>query len=172
VINTAFEQWQSEPLVHFDLAYAATAWKWIHPAVRYPRAAALPKPGGHLAVWAADAAFPSGFDPIFTEIQDDYAHIGESRIPWPPEPTPETVTADEMESSGYFDSVHTSLYVWPVRYDAHRYLACFNTFSGHIAMDATKRDYLYRAIRARLQNRPDGSLTRHWAATLTVGRRR
>src|SRR6202023_157441 len=109
---------------------------------------------------------------IFSEIQDDYAHIGESRIPWPPEPTPETVTADEMESSGYFDSVHTSLYVWPVRYDAHRYLACFNTFSGHIAMDATKRDYLYLAIRARLQNRPDGSLTRHWAPTRTAVRRR
>jgi hypothetical protein len=95
--------------------YAATAWKWIDSATRYPRAAAVLKPGGYLAVWSAGHAFPEGFDPFFTEIQREYHHIGEPRLiqgPWPPpEPAAETATADDMQSSGFFESIQTRLYV-------------------------------------------------------------
>jgi hypothetical protein len=77
-----------------------------------------------------------------------------------------------MEASGHFESVETRHYLWSIRYDADRYLALLNTFSGHIAMDPAKRYDLYREIRNRLRERTDGRLTRHWSATLTVGQRR
>jgi SAM-dependent methyltransferase len=173
VVNAAFEQWQPPANTAFDMVYAATAWKWIDPSIRYQRAADLLRPAGHLAVWAAGHAFPRGFDPFFTEIQEVYEQIGEARVVWPPpEPTPDQRTAAGMAATGHFNSIRTRQYVWSCRYNADRYIALLNTFSGHIAMDQAKRDYLYGEIRRRLNQRPDGQLTRHWSATLTVGRRR
>ncbi|MFZ1992529.1 MAG: class I SAM-dependent methyltransferase, partial [Solirubrobacteraceae bacterium] len=63
-----FETWEGKP-GSFDLVYAATAWHWVDPAVRYRKAHQLLRPGGHLAFWSALHAFPVGFDPFFTEIQ-------------------------------------------------------------------------------------------------------
>jgi hypothetical protein len=40
-------------------------------------------------------------------------------------------------------------------YAAEEYIALLNTFSGHIAMEAAKRDHLYREIRTRTGHRPN-----------------
>jgi SAM-dependent methyltransferase len=113
VVNTAFEHWQPHPNKLIDLVYAATAWKWIDPSIRYHRAAELLRPGGHLAVWAAGHAFPPNFDPFFTGIQPVYEHIGEPPIPWPPpEPAPDAGVAAEMEASGHFESIQVRHYLW------------------------------------------------------------
>jgi len=173
VVNADFEQWQPPPNTTFDMVYTATAWKWIDPTIRYQRAADLLRPSAHLAVWAAGHAFPRNFDPFFTEIQEVYEQIGEPRVEWPPpEPTPDQRTAADMTASGHFDSIRTRHYVWSCRYNADGYIALLNTFSGHFAMDGAKRDHLYGEIRRRLDQRPDGQLTRHWSATLTIGQRR
>lgn len=99
----AFESWQTDE--RFDLVYAATAWHWIDPEVRYRKARALLRPGGHLAFWSAGHAFPAGFDPFFTEIQEVYDAIGEG-VPgqWPP-PPPERMPDDraEIETTGLFE---------------------------------------------------------------------
>jgi hypothetical protein len=47
-----------------------------------------------------------------------------------------------------------------------------NTFSGHIAMEDAKREYLYREIRERIAARRDPRVRRHWYAILHVARRR
>ena len=85
-----------------------------------------------------------------------------SPIPWPPSSRPPAASRWSA----------TKLYVWALRYTADDYLALLDTFSGHIAMEPDKRAYLYREIRRLLAARPDGRLTRHWSAVLTVGRRR
>jgi hypothetical protein len=60
------------------LVYAATAWHWVDPAVRYRRARAALRPGGHLAFWSALHVMPDDGDPFFREIQDVYGEIGEA----------------------------------------------------------------------------------------------
>ena len=81
-----FEGWEGEPDA-FELVYAATAWHWIDPAIRYREAHRLLRPGGHLAFWSARHAFPAGFDRFFAEIQEVYDAIGESHPgEWPPPP--------------------------------------------------------------------------------------
>jgi SAM-dependent methyltransferase len=67
----AFEAWDGAA-ESFDLIYAATVWKWVDPQLGYEKAHSLLRPGGHLAFWSARHAFPKGFDPFFTEIQDVY----------------------------------------------------------------------------------------------------
>lgn len=175
VITSSFEAWRPAPATRFDLIYAATAWKWVDPGVKYAKAAALLAPGGHVAVWNAHHAFPAGFDPFFTEIQQVYVELGEDDDdeqwpPPPPESRPDPI-ADEFAASGHFTVIGTRRYVWARHYTADEYIALLNTFSGHIAMEAANREHLYREIRRRLAARPDGRLTRHWLAVLTLARR-
>jgi SAM-dependent methyltransferase len=169
-----FENWEGE--AHsFDLVYAATAWHWINPAVRYHRAHALLRPSGHLAFWSAVHAFPADFDPFFTEIQAVYDAIGESHEgeEWPPLPPDQTPDdAAEIEATGLFRHVQVRRYVWETRYTAEEYIALMNTFSGHIAMDVDKRAYLYQEIRRRISARGDRHVRRHWLATLHVAQPR
>lgn len=176
VVTAPFEEWRG-PVdgTRYSLVYAATAWAWVDPAVRYARAAELLRPGGHLAVWNAVHGFPAGYDPFFEQIQEVYVELGEDRPgdKWPP-PPPEAAPdlSAELEESGHFEPVAVRRYVWGRRYTADEYIALLDTFSGHIAMGPVKRDRLYGEIRRRLAARPDGRLTRHWVSVLTVGRRR
>jgi SAM-dependent methyltransferase len=168
-----FEEWEGAPEA-FDLVYAATAWRWVDPSVRYVKAHRLLRPRGHLAFWSALHAFPTGFDPFFSAIQEVYDAIGESHPgDWPP-PPPEKIPDEsgEVEASGLFDDARVRRYVWEISYTAEEYIALLNTFSGHIAMEPAKREHLYREIRRRVGERADGRVRRHWYAILHVARRR
>lgn len=165
-----FEEWPVEREAPFDLVYAATAWHWLDPNVRYRKAHALLRRGGHLAFWSALHAFPDGFDPFFAEIQEVYDALGESfEGDWPP-PAPEKMpdAAGEVEATGLFEDVRVRRYVWETRYTAAEYIALLDTFSGHIAMEPHKRAHLYGAIRERIGS---GQVRRHWYAILHVARR-
>ncbi|GII77629.1 methyltransferase type 11 [Sphaerisporangium rufum] len=174
VVTSSFEEWRPPAGERYDLVYAATAWKWVGP-VKYAKAAGVLRPGGRLAVWAAGHANPADADPFFTEIQRVYQEIGEGHDgtwpPPPPEDEPDPTPA-EFEASGLFTVVATRRYVWALEYTAEQYLALLDTFSGHIAMAPARRAHLYAEIRRLLAARPDGRLTRHWWAPLTIGRRR
>ena len=80
--STSFETWRPPRPRAFDLVFAATAWHWIDPAVRYRRglgAAAARRPPGLLG--ASGTCSPTGGDPFFREIQDVYDEIGEGLPP-------------------------------------------------------------------------------------------
>ena len=173
VVEARFEDWTpaGEP---FALVFAATAWHWVDPAVRYRRAADVLEPRGHLALWGAGHVIPYDGDPFFDELQDVYDEIGESRPPDATLPRPQELDDDreEIEASGLFEVVDIKQYDWETVYDAEGYIDLLNTFSGHIAMQNWQRDRLYGEIRRRLAQRPDGLLRRHWGGVLQVARRR
>jgi SAM-dependent methyltransferase len=154
--------------------FAATAWHWIDPAVRYQRAWAALRPGGHLAFWSAGHVFPDGGDPIFDELQAVYDEIGESKPDDAVQPRPGELpsAATDIEASGLFDVVQVRQFDWEIRYTAEEYIALLNTFSGHIAMADWQRERLFSFIRERVGERANGTLRRHWGAVLQVARRR
>jgi SAM-dependent methyltransferase len=166
-----FEVWENER-DQFDLVYAATAWHWIDPAIRYRKAYELLRPTGHLAFWSAQHAFPVDYDPFFAEIEEVYDAIGESRPgQWPPSP-PDRVPDDvaEIEATGLFERIHVRRYLWETEYSADEYIALLDTFSGHIAMEESKRARLYGEIRHRIGRRTPPFVRRHWNAILHVAR--
>jgi len=79
IMHSAFETWRPPGPGRFDLVLAATAWHWLDPATRYPLAWIQLRSGDHLAFWSAQHVFPIGGDPFFTDIQDVYDALGESR---------------------------------------------------------------------------------------------
>jgi SAM-dependent methyltransferase len=171
VVTGSFETWP--PGGHsYDLVYAATAWHWVDPQVRYRRAHEVLRPGGYLAFWRADHVLAPGGDPFFAEIQDVYDQLGEGvpddRVFAAPGQLPEL--REEVEASGLFQVASVRHLDWETTYDADGYLALLDTFSGHIAMEQAAREHLYSEIRRRLARRPDGLLRRHWGAVLHVAR--
>ena len=171
VIQGRFEDWRAEAPV--SLVFAATAWHWIDPRVRYQRAAEALRPGGHLALWAQDHVFPAGGDPFFDEIQEIYEEIGEGLPDGTPRPRPGELADDreDIEASGLFEVTGVRQYGWERVYHAEEYIDLLSTFSGHLTMASWQRERLYGEIRRRLALRPDGLLRRHWGAVLNVARR-
>ena len=173
VVQGCFEDWDG-PAGAYDLVFAATAWQWVDPAMRYRRAARFLRSRGWLAFWDATHAFPPGGDPFFAEIQPVYDEIGEGLPLGVGRPAPGELAErrEEVEASGLFEVVDVHHVDWEVAYDADAYIDLLNTFSGHIAMDDWQRDRLYGEIRARLAGRPDRRVRRGWGAVLHVARRR
>ena len=171
VVQGQFEEWS--PGESFSLVYAATAWHWIDPAVRYRRAWQTLRPGGHLAFWAAQHVFPADGDPFFGEIQDIYDEIGEELPPGARQLRPGELPddRDEIDASGLFEVTAVRHYDWERVYPAEEYIELLSTFSGHLAMADWKRRRLYGEIRRRLALRRDHSVRRHWGAVLRVARR-
>jgi SAM-dependent methyltransferase len=174
VIQTAFEDWEPDGKEPFALVFAATAWGWLDPNVRYAKAAGLLAPGGHLAFWTAEHTFPDDGDPFFREIQEVYDEIGEGLPPdtkWlRPQELPNRCA--EITETSLFADCQVRYFDWEVAYDAESYIDLLNTFSGHIAMTEEQRSRLYGEIRRRLALRPDGRLRRHWGVVLHVARRK
>jgi SAM-dependent methyltransferase len=172
VVHGAFEEWQ--PAEPARLVYAATAWHWIDPAVRYQRAWQALGPGGHLAFWEATHVFADGGDPFFEEIQDIYEEIGEGLPPGWVSPRAGELPDDRagIEASGLFEVTGIRQYDWERVYSAEEYIELLSTFSGHIAMAEWKSQRLFGEVRRRLALRRDHSLRRHWGAVLQVAQRK
>ncbi|MGH3500344.1 MAG: class I SAM-dependent methyltransferase, partial [Nocardioidaceae bacterium] len=174
IVQDNFETWTPPAGVDFDLVYAATAWHWIDPTVRYRRAADALRPGGYLAVWSTGHVVPDGGDPFFHQIQDVYDEIGEGNpADWHfPRPGELAELSLERDSGGMFERVATRHFDWETGYDAEGYIELLDTFSGHLSMQAWQRSRLFGEIRRRLATRPDGLVRRHWGAVLEVARLR
>jgi SAM-dependent methyltransferase len=172
VVNAPFESWQPPKGHEYALVFAATAWQWLDPALRYRKAWTMLRPGGHLAFWDATHVFPAEGDPFFSEIQEVYDEIGEGDpgAGWPP-PDELPDSRAQIEASGLFEDVAVRRFDWETTYTAQEYIRLLDTFSGHIAMAPWQRDRLYGEIRRRLAERPSGRLRRHWGAVLHVARR-
>ena len=173
VVNADFETWRPATPEAFGLVFAATAWHWIDPAVKYKKAASVLRPGGHLAFWGASHVVPDGGDPFFEQLQDVYDEIGSGVPGGGSFATPETLASDEEEiaASGAFTDVVIRRFDWEIRYTAESYIRLLETFSGNIMMEPWRRDRLYGEIRRRLALRPDGLVRRHWGAVLHVARK-
>ncbi len=174
VVTADFETWQQAAGGEsFGLVFAATAWHWIDPSVKYRKAAALLRPGGHLAFWEAVHVIPADGDPFFAGIQDVYDEINEGMPEGSVSPTTETLPslAAEIAETGLFSDTVVRRFQWEIRYTAESYIRLLETFSGHIAMEPWQKDRLYGEIRRRLALRPDGLVRRHWGGALHVARK-
>lgn len=172
VVEARFEDWVP-PLEPFDMVFAATAWHWVDPGVRYHKAAQVLRPGGYLATWGAGHVVPEDGDPFFDEIQEVYDEIGEGLPAGTSLPRPDELGdhRDEVEASGVFEVIDIGRFVWETTYDSEGYIDLLETFSGHIAMEKWQRERLFGEIRRRLGRTPDVRLRRHWGAVLHVARK-
>lgn len=174
VVNANFETWESPQAHSFDVVFAATAWHWIDPMLRYQKAARELKPGAFLAFTTGMHAFPPDVDPFFFQIRSAYDAVG---LPWPGEwpPPPPELWPDsraEIEASELFEEAQVARYLWTDEYDADSHVALMQTASDHRLLDVDKREWLFSEMRRLISARPGGRITKHQVTILHVARRR
>jgi SAM-dependent methyltransferase len=170
VVTADFEAWAGEP-ESFDAVVAFTAFHWLEPETRFARAARLLREDGALGVVQTNHVLPAGGDAFFAEIQDVYDEV----VPHPdnrPPPRPEEIRGPtaELEASPLFGAIAERRRLWTQTYDAAGYVAVLGTYSPNLSLPAEQREELLRRIAERIEQRPGGRVTKHYLATVAVGR--
>jgi SAM-dependent methyltransferase len=170
VLHGSFESWAPGD-ARFDAVAAFTAWHWLDPEVAYSRAAALLQPRGSLAIVDTRHVLTPGGDRFFVDVQEVYERVLGPSGPPPGPPQDVADRSDEIMASGYFDRPRVARHLWDVTYTADEYLAVLGTYSGHQALDARVREELCAGIRALIDPRPGGTVTKTYLGILHVARR-
>ena len=176
VLNADFEGWPPQREA-FDLAISATAFHWLDPAVAYPKAAAALRPGGAIALFWNEHVHSDASGGFFEAAQEVYERETPEIVK--PEdsgglPRPEEVPdrTGEIEGRGAFGEVTKRAYRWDETYDAEGYLRVLSTYSGHIGLDETKRERLFRGIAALIEDEYGGRIVKGYLTTLYLARRK
>lgn len=163
-----FETWDPAGRV-FDLVVSGQAWHWIDQAVGLPKAAALLRPGGALALfWNAAEVEPrvqAALDAVYREHAPDLLTHNAGRAADPG-------YAPDVRATGRFTSVETRRYPWQRVYTSAEWVRLVQTHSDHVVLDEYRRSVLLNAVVAALDalgGRVVASYTTH--TVLAVGPR-
>lgn len=174
-----FEEWDSKG-AEYDLLFASSSWHWVLRDVRYQKAAAVLRHGGHLAVVHSEHVYPEGFDPLFHAIQDVYAEVTGSRREVSVQTFPKPGVFDkkdeehiaEMVMTGAFDVPEVVRFLWHFDRTADEFIDLLGTFSDHWALEPDIRKRLFERIHQVVAHGPTGSIRKHYLTTLRIARRR
>lgn len=169
----AFEDWPLPP-EPFDLVMAATSFHWLDADLSVPKIAAALRPGGAVAI-ISGGHVAGGTSQFFVDVQDCY----ERHMPGTPpglrltrsEALPAGMPAAFGESR-LFERARHRRHVWLRDFTAQTYTDELNTYSNHIALAPENRDALLACVRALIDRRYGGAITKAYVTDLDVALRR
>ncbi|MFD5625132.1 class I SAM-dependent methyltransferase [Streptomyces sp. NPDC127072] len=170
---SAFEGW-SLPPEPFDLVVSATAFHWIDPAVRVPKATDALAPGGTLALVTTGHVAGGSWDQDFCDrIQRCYERWDPATTPGLRMPDESELVPDtgELDRSERLDTVRTRRFGQEITYSAAAYLDLLRTFSNHRALDPTALTGLLRCVTDLIEDHNEGSITKRTIHDLITGHR-
>ncbi|WP_128818273.1 class I SAM-dependent methyltransferase [Streptomyces sp. S063] len=174
VVTAEFESWPL-PAEPFDVVLAATAFHWIDPAERVPRAADALRPGGALAVVRSQHVM-GGTEEFFVEVQRCYERFDPATPPGLRPPAAGEVDnadhAEEVARSGRFGRTVFRRYERDLTYTTAEYLDVLRTYSGHRALPEAARNGLLACVAGLIDGRHSGRVTKRYLIELGVSHRR
>ncbi|MYV63540.1 methyltransferase domain-containing protein, partial [Streptomyces sp. SID4931] len=174
VVTAEFENWPL-PAEPYDVVLAATAFHWIDPAVRVPRAAEALRTGGALAVVRSQHVM-GGTEEFFVEVQRCYERFDPATPPGLRPPAAGEVDnsdhAEEVARSGRFGRTVFRRYERDLTYTTAEYLDVLRTYSGHRALPEAARSGLLACVAGLIDGRHGGRVTKRYLIELGVSRRR
>lgn len=171
VMNTAFED---APLAEgsADLAFSATAYHWVAPAVRMSRPHALLRAGGVLAVLDtiqvrddADRGYFKRSHPIYLRYWPETVYRDS------PDTDVEPPILAEMRASGLFQDVRIWRQRWDQRYDVDAYMDLVQSYSNTWELAPDAREAFLRDLRAFVAAEEGRYVYRPLVITLVAGRK-
>ncbi|TYR38601.1 class I SAM-dependent methyltransferase [Streptomyces parvus] len=174
VVTAEFESWPP-PAEPYDVVLAATAFHWIDPAVRVPRAAEALRPGGALAVVRSQHV-RGGTEEFFVEVQRCYERFDPATPPGLRPPAAGEVDnsdhAEEVARSCRFGRTVFRRYERDLTYTTAEYLDVLRTYSGHRALPEAARSGLLACVAGLIDGRHGGRVTKRYLIELGVSLRR
>ncbi|MFE3168541.1 class I SAM-dependent methyltransferase [Streptomyces sp. NPDC059224] len=162
VVTADFERWEP-PAEPFDAVVCATAFHWIDPAVRVPRAARALRAGGLLAVVTTHHV-AGGTEAFFADVQECYERWDPATPPGLRQTPESEIIPDTAEFSGspYFTDVTVHGHSQEITYTTDAYLDVLLTYSNHRALPETARKGLLDGVRDLIDSRYDGVVTKRY----------
>jgi len=167
---SSFEVWDGTGRT-FDLVTSAQAWHWVDPAIGAPKAAALLRPGGRLAVFwnylyhepRTLAVLSDVYQRVAPAIATTTAALG---IP-PESEVDRNFTA--LSADGLFHDIEARSYAWHVRYSRERWLDYLSTCSDHALLPSATLAVLLHEVGDAIDTL-GGSITVPYATILISAR--
>lgn len=172
IITGAIEDIELPPR-SFELVYAATAFHWVTPEVKFNKPHKLLKTGGHLAIISTHLVsdedgneFFFASQPIYKKYKPGGEHDDNFRLSRTAE-----LKADWMEEN-LFTSVFFNTFPLVVRYSAKEYVQLLNTYAPTILMKPDERAGFLREIKDLIEEKFGGSILKHYVMTLTIAKKK
>lgn len=172
--RSTFEAWEPGE-ERFDLLVSAQAWHWVNPEVGYPRAHAVLRPAGVLALLWHRSVWDDG------SVRDALIAVYEELAPGLLAATPtfpglvgteaDARRPEEIESSGLFGEVEVHSHPWRRDYSTSEYLELLGTQSDHVLLEPAPRDRLFDAVAGVLDG-AGGWVTVPYMTFIFLARRR
>jgi SAM-dependent methyltransferase len=167
VVTGAFEE-IAIPADTFDLVFAATAFHWIRPELRYVKPHHILKATGHLAIIHTHHVSDERGDQFFKATQPIYERYFANATGKPPAlPGPDTVKPTELDEK-LFKLAHFQRFPMVVAYTAQEYAKLLNTYSPTLVLPEQKRTAFLNDIEALINDRFHGRVNKHFVMSLTV----
>ncbi|MGW4350192.1 class I SAM-dependent methyltransferase [Streptomyces sp. NPDC004690] len=171
VVTAGFEEW-APPGAPYDAVVCATAFHWLDPALRVPKAAGALRPGGLLALVTTHHV-AGGTEDFFARAQRCY----ERWVPGTPPALRLCAEAEvatdpaELERSPLLGPVAVTRHPQEIGYSSAAYLDLLRTFSNHRALAPAAREGLLSCVRELIDARHGGRVVKRTLHELVTARR-
>ena len=173
VLNADFESLELPPQ-RYDLVYAATAFHWLDPAIRFRKAHKLLKSDGSLALFWHRPVMTGVSEDCLDALQEVYRRVVPAMARdyiMPPTPADARTEYEQLiPASGCFAQLQISKHYVLNRYGADEYIQLLGTFSDHIALPEAQRAQLFNEIIALINRDFAGAVPRETVAMLYLAR--
>lgn len=172
IITGAFEDTEFPP-ESFDLVYAATAFHWVKPEMKFTKTHKLLKSGGYLAIintnhvsdeMGDDFFFASR--PIYKKYKPADSYDDAFRLNRVAELRP-----DKLDEK-LFTQIVFGTFPLAIQYSAKGYAQLLSTYSSVHIIEPGKRVQFLEDITKLIEDRFDNNFVRHFGFTLTIGKKK
>ncbi|AEV99791.1 hypothetical protein A4D02_26110 [Niastella koreensis] len=168
IITGAFEE-VILPESSFDLVFAATAFHWLDPAVRFVKIHSLLKTGGQLAIIHTHHTSDEQGNVFFNASQaiyDKYDFTDKDK-------KPEFAKHKDLQPTELDENLFRLKYFesFPVviTYTATQFVKLLNTYSNHLAAPQAVQQAFYKDMEALINDQFQGKVDKYFSMSLTIG---
>lgn len=160
-----FETWDSRDR-RFDLITCGHAWQWIDPTIGAPKAAALLRPGGVIALFWNYHVLPES---VLTDVRQTYRAHAPGLAVLGEDPTRQE-DADPFTGVAALTPGETRTYQWRRSFTAYEWAGMVATFSDHLELGPARLAALQHGLR-RIVQQHGGTVEAHCGTYLWSARK-
>ena len=174
--TSSFEEWDDRGR-RFDVLVAASAWHWVDPAIGWPRAHDVLRPGGWVALLGNVVVRRPGEPEVYAETADLHERFSPGNPGWGHPPLEDEVRATNegwglVEDPGsLFGPTIVRWYPTVQWFDGEGFADLLRSTSLYRSLDRDVREPLLDAIAERIRTRMEDRAPRRYLSVLRVGER-
>jgi SAM-dependent methyltransferase len=176
VENSTFEEWDDHGR-RFDLLLAAASWHWVDPSIGWPKAHAVLRPGGWMALISNIVVRRPGEPEVYAETADLHERYCPGNPDWDHPPLEDEVRATNQgwgmveEPGSLFGPTILQWYPVVQWLDGTGFADLLRSTSLYRRINPDVREALLTAIAERIRTQMGDRVPRRYLSVLRVGQR-